>query len=93
MISYMSFWNTLEQKNISTYKLMKEALIAPTTIQRMRKNESISVRSIDEICQYLNCQITDVIEIIPDGTEVPEDIKEYIKSGSSIYQVIKDREK
>jgi len=93
MNSYMPFWNTLEQKNISTYKLMKEALIAPTTIQRMRRNESISARSIDEICQYLDCQITDVIEIIPDGTEVPEDIMEYIKNGATIYEIIKDREK
>ena len=71
MISYMLFRNTLKQKNISTYKLMKEALIAPTTIQRMRKNESISVRSIDEICQYLNCPITDVIEIVP-GQRYPK---------------------
>ena len=69
MVSYLPFWKTTVQKNISTYTLIQKYGIAPSTIQRLRDFEYVSVRTLDELCQILDCQIEDLVEILPDGSQ------------------------
>ena len=40
------------------------------TIQRLRKNQSVNMRTIDDLCQILECSVEDIVEIIlePDVT-------------------------
>jgi len=67
MIRYDRFWTTIKEKNISTYRLLKDCGIATTTIQRLRENKSVSMRTIDDLCQYLDCNIEDLVEIQKDS--------------------------
>lgn len=70
MISYKPFWNTLREKNISTYMLIEKKHISPSTLQRLRKNENLQASTLDDLCQALECRIEDIIEILPNGAEV-----------------------
>lgn len=69
MISYEPFWETLKEKNVSTYVLIRDKHIASSTLQRMRYNESISMQTVDDLCSALNCTVSDIVKITPNETE------------------------
>ena len=69
MISYAPFWKTLKEKNVSTYVLITEYFVSSSTLQRLRKNESISLHTVDSLCKILQCDITDIVEITIDEEE------------------------
>ena len=54
MISYEPFWQTLRQKNISTYKLIYEYGILPDTIQRLRSQKTITTKTINTLCTVIH---------------------------------------
>ena len=66
MISYLPLLITLVKKNIKKTQLEKAVGISPNTIAKIAKNEYIEMRVLDRICNYLNCPIEDVIQIILD---------------------------
>lgn len=52
----------LKNKGYTTYRLRKEKLVAESTIQKIRKGQMLSLDSIDQLCELLNCQPGDLIE-------------------------------
>ena len=46
-------------------QLRKAVGFNTATLARMSKNEYVSLKTIDDICQFLNCKIEDVIEVLP----------------------------
>lgn len=43
---------------------LREAIgFSTSTLAKMSKNEYVSLEIIDNICQYLECKVEDVIEI------------------------------
>ena len=62
MISYEPFWNTLLTKDISTYELIYKQGISANTIHRMKHGKAITTTTMDELCQILNCTISEIIE-------------------------------
>lgn len=66
MISYEPFWQTLHQKNISTYKLIYEYGILPDTIQRLRSQKTITTKTINTLCTVMQCQVSDILTFLPD---------------------------
>lgn len=61
----------MEQRNISGYALAKMTGIRPNTISDWCADEGAAVRSItvdtlDKICSALNCNISDILEHIPE---------------------------
>ena len=66
MISYSPFWETLKIKGISTYALREKYHISPNTLTRMRSNQYLSMRTIEDLCKILDCKIEDIAEYIPD---------------------------
>ncbi len=65
MISYKPFWETLKEKNITTYALINKHNISSATIDRMKKGKGISTMKIDDFCRILNCKVSDIIEYLP----------------------------
>lgn len=66
MITFEPFWETIKKKNISQYCLIKEYGFSTGTLDALRKNDSVTLRTINDICNKLNCDITDVIKYSPD---------------------------
>lgn len=64
MISYAPFWKTLEQKGISQYQLIHEYNFSTGTLDTLRKNNSITLNTLHDICEMLDCDISDVVEFV-----------------------------
>ena len=66
MISYAPLWRTMQKRSATTYTLEVKGNISSSTIRRMKAGESVSTNTLDSLCNLLCCEITDVIEFIPD---------------------------
>ena len=66
MISYEPFWNTLKEKNITIYHLIHKDGINSNTINRIKKNASITTYTLDHLCEVLGCAVQDIIAFTPD---------------------------
>jgi len=66
MISYDNLWNTMKEKGVSQYALIKKYGVSPAQITRMKRNESVSTHTIEMFCKILDCQVSDIMEYIDD---------------------------
>lgn len=62
MISFNPLWKTLIDRGMNRSELTK-AGVSSATIAKMKKDGNINIETLDKICVYLNCKITDVVEI------------------------------
>ena len=65
-ISYQPLWNTLKERGMRKEDLRLAAGLTTNMIANMGKGEHISMKTLLRICEALNCEITDVIELVPD---------------------------
>ena len=66
MISFAPLWKTLDKKKISQYQLINTYGVSTGTLDALRKNKSVTLNTIQDLCRILNCTINDVVEILPD---------------------------
>ena len=65
-VSYNKLWKQLIDRNMKKTDLIDAVKTNPNTIAKMSKNENVSMDVITRICEYLNCDIGDIMEMIPD---------------------------
>ena len=63
-VSYKKLWVLLAEKEISKADLRKMTDIAPSTMTKLNKNEFVALSILIKICEKLNCDIGDIMEII-----------------------------
>ena len=61
MITLEKVFDVMKEKGKTTYTVRKDGVIAETTLQRIRKNQSVSTDTIDKLCNYLDCTPADII--------------------------------
>ncbi|MCR5701135.1 MAG: helix-turn-helix transcriptional regulator [Lachnospiraceae bacterium] len=61
MIVYDKLWETMKEKGVSQYTLIKKYGISPAQITRLKRNEYVSTHTIDTFCNILDCDITDIM--------------------------------
>lgn len=66
MISYAKLWETMKQKGVSQYALIKKYGVSPAQITRLKRNESVSTHTIDQFCRILGCDVGDIMHHISD---------------------------
>ena len=66
MIVYTPFWNTLKDSPESTYTLINNHNINPTTINRLRNNKPVTTTTLNDLCLILNCDVSDIIAFVPE---------------------------
>lgn len=66
MITYDPLWDTLKKKGLSTYTLRFKFQISGSTVQRLRKNMSVSTNTLDDLCNLLDCSLSEVAKYVPD---------------------------
>lgn len=64
MISYRPFYETLYKKNITEYALIFKQGIPANTIHRMKHGEAITTKTLDVLCNILDCPVSDIIEFV-----------------------------
>ncbi len=62
MIVYDKLWETMKEKNVTQYTLIKKYGISPAQITRLKRNESVSIHTIDVFCEILQCRVEDIME-------------------------------
>ena len=62
MIVYEKLWETMKEKGISQYALIKTHHVSPGQITRLKRNESVSTHTIDMFCEILRCKVEDIME-------------------------------
>ena len=66
MIIFNRLWKTMEEKGFSTYWLREKCGIDSKTIRRLKANENIETKTLDKLCSALDCNIEDIVEVIPE---------------------------
>lgn len=64
MISYkINVYEELQKRGISSYAIKKNSLMSQSTLSKLKNNDtSITLSSLDKVCQLLQCDISDVVE-------------------------------
>ena len=65
-VSYKKLWKLLIDHDMKKKDLAKVADISNYTITKMSKGENVTVDTLTKICTALNCDIADIMELIPD---------------------------
>lgn len=72
MISFEPLRRILKERGISSYYLRNKCgrdNLDSKTIQRLMNDESVSTNTLNALCSILNCEISEIIEFIPDTWE------------------------
>ena len=62
-VSYNKLWKLLIDHNMNQSDLGKAAKMSPNTIAKLGKNESVSLDILVRICEVLDCDIGDIVEV------------------------------
>ena len=60
LIDYSPLWTTMEQKNISQYKLLKSG-IDNRTLDSLKKGKNITMLTLNKLCNILECTPNDIV--------------------------------
>lgn len=60
MIDYSPFWKTLEKSEENWYTLTKHHKVSDSTLHRLKHNKDISMKTVNDLCRILNCDISDI---------------------------------
>lgn len=66
MIKFDRLWETMKQKNISQYALLKKYGVSSGQLDRLRKNSNVSTYTLNELCRILDCRLEDIAEYCED---------------------------
>ena len=69
-VCYNKLCHMLIDRNMSKTQLIKEAKISTNAMAHLGKNEDVRVEVLVKICSALNCSIEDIMEVIPEQTEM-----------------------
>ena len=68
-VSYNKLWKLLIDKNMKRVDLRAAANISSGTLAKLGKNESVTTDVLVRVCRALNCDIGDIMEVLPDGKQ------------------------
>ena len=60
-ISYNGLWKLLIDKELQRKDLIEQLNISSSTFAKMSKGEPVSLTVLERICEYLECDIGDVM--------------------------------
>ena len=66
MIRYYKLLDLLKRRELSKEQFQQLTNLPLSTINQLFNNEYVSLEIIDQICNKLHCQPSDIINFIPD---------------------------
>ncbi len=60
MITFYRLWDRMNRTGIKQKELKQ--ILAPATINKLRKNEVVTTDTISKLCEFLHCQPEDILE-------------------------------
>lgn len=65
-VSYKKLWKLLIDKDMKKKDLLTTAGISWASITKLSKGETVSMEVLMKICKALDCNIGDIMDLIPD---------------------------
>jgi DNA-binding Xre family transcriptional regulator len=72
MITYDRLWDTMKQRGVSQYKLIKDFHISSGQLDRLRKNKNVNTYTLNQLCSILDCNLEDIAEYKKDFDDTVE---------------------
>lgn len=66
-VSYNKLWKLLIDKGMTKTELRMATDMSTTTLARLGKNETVSMDIMLRICQVLDCNLGDIIDVSKEG--------------------------
>ncbi len=63
-LSYNKLWKLLIDKKINKTQLHEMTGVSKSTITKLAKGENVNTEILVKICQFLKCNIGDIVDII-----------------------------
>ena len=64
-ICYDRLFHLMIDKKISNAQLKEKAGFSANIITRLKRNEYVSIESIEKICRVMECGVDDILEFVP----------------------------
>ena len=61
-VSYKKFFHLLIYRRIQPSELIEQTGFSANILTRMRREQYISIESVEKICRTLNCKTDDILE-------------------------------
>ena len=61
IIDYSPLWQTMQDKNITQYQLLKSG-IDNNTLDSLKKNKNVTLLTVEKLCKILDCQPNDIVK-------------------------------
>lgn len=68
-VSYNKLWKLLIDKDMKKMDLLEAARMSPNTLAKLGRNEDVSMDVLRRICEYLQCDVGDIMEMLPEKDE------------------------
>lgn len=79
-VSYNKLWKKLIDKKMSRTDLKELSGISTVSLAKLGKNENLTTTVLVKVCNALDCDISEIMEVVPDGdvSELSNELKESI---------------
>lgn len=77
-LSYKKLFKLLIDRDLKKKDLCRLADISTSSVTKLRKNQHVNTEILEKICDALECDIFEIVEVIPKRKR--EDIKDERKS-------------
>lgn len=78
VVSYKKLWKILIDKDMKKKDLQAKAGISWASVTKMSKGETVSMDVLMKVCKYLECNIGDIMDLIPDEEAALEKVGEEV---------------
>ena len=68
-VTYKKLFHLLIDKGMTNAELMEKAGFSANIITRIKRDNYISLDSIEKICKTLQCGVDDILDFVPDTNE------------------------
>ncbi|MDY5326274.1 MAG: helix-turn-helix transcriptional regulator [Gemmiger sp.] len=62
----------MSDKKMSNAQLKEKAGFSANSITRLKRNEYVSIESVERICRVMECGVDDILEFVPEEKEGKE---------------------
>jgi len=73
-VCYDKLFHLMIDKDITNAQLREKAGVSANIITRLKKDQYISLESVESICSALNCGVDDILEFTPNESRENNEI-------------------
>ena len=68
-VTYKKLWHILLDRDMKKKDLQAAAGISSASVTKLAKNENVNTEVLQKVCIALNCDISDIMEMIPENNQ------------------------